>query len=179
MTLPDLFLRPAVLADAPAIARVHVDTWRTTYPGIVPAAHLASLSYERCQAGWVEHLEHPGDEISLVVERAASDVIAFISGGPLREPFPGCDAEVYVLYVLKACQGLGCGRRLLTEIAHQFAAREYKSLLIWVLQENPACRFYEHLGGQWVGSKEVEIGGKTLLDAAYTWPDLAPLIKKG
>ena len=43
-------IRPATLEDAPAIARVHVDTWRTTYAGIVPDEHLAKLSYERSQA---------------------------------------------------------------------------------------------------------------------------------
>jgi len=41
------------------MARVHVDTWRTTYTGIVPAEHLANLSYERCQAGWIQHISDP------------------------------------------------------------------------------------------------------------------------
>ncbi|OQA93205.1 MAG: hypothetical protein BWY25_03118 [Chloroflexi bacterium ADurb.Bin222] len=40
-------LRPARLEDAPILARVHIDTWRSTYGGIVPAAHLAGLSLER------------------------------------------------------------------------------------------------------------------------------------
>ena len=42
-----MHIREATLDDVPGIARVHVDTWRTTYPGIVPAEHLAGLSYER------------------------------------------------------------------------------------------------------------------------------------
>jgi hypothetical protein len=41
-----LVIREAAPADAPGIARVHVDTWRTTYQGIVPDQFLARLSYE-------------------------------------------------------------------------------------------------------------------------------------
>jgi hypothetical protein len=40
-----LFIRPATPADSSAIARVHIDCWRTTYAGLVPAEYLARLSY--------------------------------------------------------------------------------------------------------------------------------------
>ncbi|MBN8907590.1 MAG: GNAT family N-acetyltransferase, partial [Rhodospirillales bacterium] len=40
-------VRPARLSDAPAIAAVHVAAWRSTYPAILPARFLASLSVMR------------------------------------------------------------------------------------------------------------------------------------
>ena len=40
-------VRDAQIEDAPAIARVHVDTWRSAYRGIVPDDHLDAMSYER------------------------------------------------------------------------------------------------------------------------------------
>ena len=42
-----LTVRPAIPEDAPAIARVHVASWRETYAGIVPDEFLASLKVER------------------------------------------------------------------------------------------------------------------------------------
>ena len=45
-------IRAAKPADAGAMARVHVDTWRTTYAGIVPAEHLAGLSYQARGKMW-------------------------------------------------------------------------------------------------------------------------------
>jgi hypothetical protein len=48
-------IRPAQPDDALAMARAHVDTWRTSYAGVVPDEHLANLSYERCQANWIEY----------------------------------------------------------------------------------------------------------------------------
>ena len=46
-------VRRARVEDAAEIARVHVDSWRTTYAGLVPADHLASLSYERFEQNWL------------------------------------------------------------------------------------------------------------------------------
>lgn len=40
-------IREAQIADAPAIARVGVDTWRSTYCGIMADDYLDDLSYEK------------------------------------------------------------------------------------------------------------------------------------
>lgn len=37
-------IREAVYDDIPAISQVHVDTWRSTYAGIVPDEVLASAA---------------------------------------------------------------------------------------------------------------------------------------
>jgi ribosomal protein S18 acetylase RimI-like enzyme len=169
-----LAIRSAQIDDALGMARVHVDTWRTAYAGIVPDEFLANLSYERCQAGWIEHLSNPqGETHTFVAETQAGQIVAIASGGPLRDKLAGFDGELYNLYVLEPFQGLGYGKRLVAQMAHDLASRGYHSLVIWVLKDNPACRFYEKLGGRMIAEKTVEIGGKELLDVAYAWPDLA------
>lgn len=165
-------IRPAQIDDVPAMARVHVDTWRTSYVGIVPDEHLANLSYGRCEAGWIEYLGRSRGACAFVAEAPSGRIVALASGGPLQEPLAGYDGELYVVYVLKSFQGQGYGKRLVTQVARDLAGRGYRSLVIWVLKENPACRFYERLGGKLVAEKVVEIGGKALLDVAYAWPDL-------
>lgn len=176
--LPMPVLRPAQIDDALAIAHVHVDTWRTTYVGIVPDEKLAGLSYERCQAGWIEHLSNPeSGECTFIAEAQSGQIVGFASGGPLREAVAGFDGELYNVYVLKSFQGMGYGRLLVTQVARDLTSRGYHSLVIWVLKDNPACRFYERLGGRPVAEKVVEIGGKRLLDVAYGWPDLATMVR--
>ena len=165
-------IRPAQIEDAPAIARVHIDTWRTTYVGIVPDEHLANLSYPRCEARWIEHLSNPKNERTIVIEGQTGQVVGFSSGGPVREALGNFDGELYVLYITKSFQGMGYGRLLVTHVALDLAGRGFHAMLIWVLKDNPACHFYEKLGGRRVGEKVVEIGGKQLLDVAYGWPDL-------
>src|SRR3954471_4189823 len=51
-----LAIREATLGDASAIARIHVETWRSAYRGIIPAAHLDSLSVEQRTRGWEQNL---------------------------------------------------------------------------------------------------------------------------
>ncbi len=38
--------------DIKDIAKVHVDSWRTTYRGIVPADYLNSLNYKEFEDKW-------------------------------------------------------------------------------------------------------------------------------
>lgn len=167
-------IRPVQLNDVPAMARVHVDSRLTAYVGIVPDEYLANLSYERCQANWIEKLADPQNEkCTFVAETQAGQIVALASGGPLRDDLPGYDGELYVLYVLKAFQGMGCGRRLVAQVAWVLESRGCHSLVIWVLKNNPARRFYERLGGRLIGEKIVDIGGKPLVDVAYAWPDLS------
>ncbi|MBA4376836.1 MAG: GNAT family N-acetyltransferase [Anaerolinea sp.] len=166
-------IRTAQIEDALAIAHVHVDTWRTTYGGIIPDEHLANLSYERCQAGWIEHLSRPEVEQVFVVEEPGGAIVAFASGGPIKETLGEWDGELYVLYVLKAFQGLGYGKQLVTHVAQDLARRDFRSMVIWVMKDNPARRFYEKLGGRLIGEQGITIGGKDLLKVAYVWPELA------
>jgi hypothetical protein len=53
-------IRTAHVDDAAAIATVHVESWRTTYKGIVPDDFLARLSYERRGQLWRQVLTEPG-----------------------------------------------------------------------------------------------------------------------
>jgi hypothetical protein len=46
-------IRTATQEDASSISRVHVESWQTTYRGILPEAFLASLNAEESMAAWV------------------------------------------------------------------------------------------------------------------------------
>jgi len=52
-------------------------------------------------------------------------------------------------------------------------------MALWALIDNPACRFYERLGGVTAFEVEIEIGGKRLPEAAYGWPDIAKPARSG
>jgi hypothetical protein len=45
-------------------------------------------------------------------------------------------------------------------------------MMLWVLKENPTCRFYEHLGGKICAERTIELGGKVLDELGYGWRDL-------
>jgi GNAT superfamily N-acetyltransferase len=168
-------IRPATIADSPALAHVHVDSWRTTYGGIVPVEHLANLSYDRSQARWEEHFRALPDQKAFVAEDSSGRVVGLTSCGPIREPVGLIDGELYGLYILKEFQGIGIGRSLVLSVVQHLLEQGFHSLVIWCLKENPSCGFYAHLGGQITTEKLIEIGGKPLIDVAFTWPNLAAL----
>jgi GNAT superfamily N-acetyltransferase len=173
-------IRVAQPDDAAALARVHVDTWRTTYSGIVPDAHLASLSYEQREQRWRDSLAAPGADTCLYVATDDSGrVIGFASGGPERTGDPTYQGELYAIYVLKEYQQRGIGRQLAAAVVNYLLRMGLQSMLIWVLTQNPSRKFYEALGGQPVREQEIVIGGATLIEVAYGWQDIRPLAAGG
>lgn len=50
------------------------------------------------------------------------------------------------------------------------------SILVWVLADNPAVKFYQSLGGQQVTQKIINANGIELAEIAYGWNDAQVLI---
>src|SRR5690606_35074261 len=109
-------VRSVALEDATAIARVHVDSWRTTYTGLLPDEVIAAQTVESREASWRRQiaavLEDPRRGVILVAEDDDLGVVGFTSAGPERERDADNDAELYTLYLLEQHQGRRVGRLL-------------------------------------------------------------------
>lgn len=109
-----LIVRAADVDDARAIARVHVDTWRSTYTGIIPQDYLDGMTIENRTLVWARLLQRGGPSFpTLVSEDHDRRIIGFVSGGPLRHRDSRYQAEISSLYVLPghqrgATMGAGC-----------------------------------------------------------------------
>jgi ribosomal protein S18 acetylase RimI-like enzyme len=172
-------VRRAVLQDAIAIAHVHIDTWRSTYHGIVPDEVLSNMSYERGQRIWEATFLDPSKSTSVfVAEDDQSNVVGFAACGPARGDERVFSGELYAIYVIQRMQGKSVGRRLVLSAAHDLTARGLDSMLVWVLAKNPFNRFYESLGGEQVLTKDIVIGGKALKELRYGWKNLDSLIAR-
>ena len=165
-------IRAATAEDAAAIAHVHVESWRSTYAGIVPDAYLAGLDETLRVKLWQEWLS--GGAVVLVAERKG-EVVGFAHAGKIREAVETADAELYSLYLLQNAQGRGIGRGLLRVMAAVLRVQGFTSMALWVLERNQARGFYETCGGRLAASKVIEIGGARLMEVAYWWPDLSVL----
>ncbi len=170
-------LRAATHDDIPAIARVHVDAWQTTYRGILPAKVLQTLTYQKSENSWRRiFAEAPGaDQFTYVAENPLGQIIGFASGVLEREGHSVYQGELYAIYMLAAHQRQGIGRELVQAIACQLAQINIQTMLVWVLEDNPACRFYEAIGGQKVEQKAIERGGAIFTEVAYGWTDISRL----
>jgi GNAT superfamily N-acetyltransferase len=174
MSIP---IRPALESDAPGIAHVHVASWRSTYAGLMPADFLANLSLESRENQWRSYIANPNRKSEFfVAEDMDGQIIGFACGGPEREGHPIYKGELYAIYLLAEHQGKGIGRALMQAVVQFLLTQDLTTMLVWVLAGNPACGFYEAMGGVHVGSKPLEIGGETLEELAYGWADIRPII---
>ena len=74
-------IRRANFDDVKGIAKVHVDSWQTTYKGVFPDEFLAKLSYEQRENLWKNNLE---EQQVYVAENDSGEIVGFSVGGKER-----------------------------------------------------------------------------------------------
>ena len=175
----ELRIRQATPNDAAGIARVHVDSWRSSYIDVVPQEILSGLSYGERQELWDGILSPSrADARCFVAETQEPRIVGFACGGLESEGSQSYRGEIYSIYLLQDYQRMGLGRRLLLSVARQLLKDGLGSVLLWVFEDNQGARqFYESLGGEVVRRKEINIGGADLVEVAYGWKDIASLIR--
>lgn len=165
---------PAV-ADAEAIARLHVASWREAYAGIVPQAILDAVDLDDRIARWRGYLAQEGVTFLAEVEGVAA---GFIRAGAPPEPLAaGADGHVFALYVLRRHHRQGIGRRLLGLTAAAWLRQGGQAMSVGVLTENtPALAFYQGVGASFVRAETYRWDGHDLPESIYVFrnlPDLA------
>ncbi len=173
MTAP-VSLRPARPGDAPAIARVHVETWRAAYAGLVPDVYLVSMTESKQALQWNNAIRRAvAPEAVLAAESSdlpGGRIVGFGSCGPARgRPESG---EIFTLYVAPDWQGQGIGQMLLEGLFARLHAGGLGEAVLWVLNANPARFFYEALGGRRIAERKERFAGVDLEEAGYVWSDL-------
>jgi ribosomal protein S18 acetylase RimI-like enzyme len=164
-------LRSAKPADARAIARIHVETWRTTYPGMLPDRALIDMNIDGKARSWRNMLEQPETAGAVLVaeESDGGITIGFASACRNRHALLPYEGEVQTLYVLPDWQNQGIGRGLLEGCFAALRERSLASAVVWVLADNPARFFYERMGGKRTGERDENLWGATLHEIAYGW----------
>jgi GNAT superfamily N-acetyltransferase len=134
-----VIVREARAADVAGLARVHVDSWRTTYPGIFPDEFLAGLSYADREKQWTFRLAaaaERGHVVYVAEEEGGSPatgvVVGFATGGPAGAETPEFAGEVYSIYLLQSHQRRGIGQPLFLQVVAWLADGGRTSVFVWV-----------------------------------------------
>ncbi|UJL47112.1 GNAT family N-acetyltransferase [Virgibacillus sp. NKC19-16] len=169
-------IREANLPDATAIAKVHVDSWRTTYKNIIPDEFLNNLSYKRREELWTNNI--PRGNV-FVAENDAGKIVGFSSGGKERSgKYEEYQGELSSIYILKEFQGQGIGKLLAKPVIKEIEKSGINTMLVFVLEDNNSRLFYEALGGKVIDKVEVEIAGKKLNELVYGWENIKNILDK-
>ncbi|PEK14262.1 GNAT family N-acetyltransferase [Bacillus toyonensis] len=167
-------IRKASKEDIKGVSRVYVDSWRTTYRSLVPDDYLDELSYEDTEKKWIDFLNNENEPFIYVAINNTGKIIGFASGKSLDEK--NFDGELYSLYLLQACRGLGVGKQLVSAIAKHFKETGIHSMMVWVMKQNTSgLGFYERMGGKKYIHRKSEFGGTVVEDVAYGWKEISEL----
>jgi GNAT superfamily N-acetyltransferase len=170
-------VRLATIDDAERIAEVHVRSWQSAYPGLMPQPYLDAQDVTQRATQWQRWLLEPPPRLHVFVADHADDgpaggarpkgIVGFAVVSPYRvedgEAHPGEHVgELGAIYALADHWGTGVGRGLMDAAVAALADEGYTEAVLWVIEGNArARRFYEAAG--W------EPDGATKLDQRGGW----------
>ncbi len=158
-------VRHAVHNDIPKIAQIHVESWQTTYHGIISQEYLDALNVEEREESWrSKSLE------GTFVAEDTDGVFGFASFGKQRdERYSIYDGELYAIYLLQKKQKSGAGMALTAKGVDYLIEKGFQKMLLWVFEQNSAKQFYQKLQPSFVVTSQFELAGEKHEEIGYGW----------
>lgn len=164
-------VREYIYGDYREITRVHVDTWKTTYRGLVPDEYLDKMNYEDKYESNKKFMSR--EDVGAFVYEKDEKIVGFTSCGEARDKDYNGWGELYGLYILKEFQGLGIGKELFEAVKNELKDKGFSKMVLWAMSGNSAEIFYRKMGG--VKSDKVRkysYGGKEVDIVSFEYADL-------
>jgi GNAT superfamily N-acetyltransferase len=132
-------VRIPVPDDAGAMARVHVDTWRETYRGLMPDDLLDDPELvDRRSRMWTNVItEADPHKYACAVAESDGRIVGIAMAGPPEADGGAEDRHLYILYAYRAMHGTGAGQDLLDAVVDPSA-----TTALWVADPNPRARAF-------------------------------------
>jgi len=104
-----------------------------------------------------------------VAEVPERGVIGFVDFGEPRESIEKYEAELFAIYLLPEFHRKGIGGRLFDLCVDDLVRNGKSSMYVLALEVSPYKSFYEKMGGQVVGRKQIEIESIMYDELVYGW----------
>ncbi|CAH0219917.1 Mycothiol acetyltransferase [Microbacterium oxydans] len=158
--MPQLTVREATIADAEAIAGIHVRSWQAAYRGLIDQAFLDALSIADRTAGWRGIFTDPHPlTLGTLVGVRDDTILGWVSFGASRDEEEGgtADGEIYGIYADPLFWSTGVGAALLSAAERRMTDAGHARARLWVLDGNDrADGFYARHGWAADGATKVE-----------------------
>jgi ribosomal protein S18 acetylase RimI-like enzyme len=166
VAISELVLREAAIDDLRALAELHVRTFNETHLG----PFGSGPTYSTRESQWRDKLsESDATHFVLVLETGTQQLVGFIWCHPTKDN-PRWGARLNKIYLLREYQRRGLGKRMVAAAVNRLLEHGFTSMALFTEVENePACNFYEQLGG------ERQVNERGDFEGMYGWPDLRRL----
>jgi ribosomal protein S18 acetylase RimI-like enzyme len=145
VSIGDLVLREATIDDLRSLAELHVRTFNETHVG----PFGSGPTYATREWQWRAKLsESDATNFVLVLETGARQLVGFIWCHPTKDN-PNWAARLNKIYLLREYQRRGLGKRMVAAAVEPLLEHGLTSMALFTETDNePACNFYEQLGGE-------------------------------
>lgn len=166
VSIGDLVLREATVADLRPLAELHVRTFNETHVG----PFGSGPTYATREWQWREKVsETDATHFVLVLETTDGQLVGFIWCHPTNDN-PKWAARLNKIYLLRNYQRRGLGHRMVAAAVDRLVDHDLTSMALFTEADNePACDFYDQLGG------ERQLNEKGDFEGMYGWSDLRKL----
>lgn len=149
-------VRVATAADADAIGRVQVETWRAAYRGLMPDDAIARFDVVERQRMWRDGLSRePRPGSATFVAEVDGEVAGFASVGGCREE-DGI-GELFAIYLLPSCWDRGIGRALLERAEEWLRSSGFTRAILWVMEGNERGECFYRAAGWMRDGRKLDI----------------------
>lgn len=140
-TAASLVIREATAEDIPALVRLHVTTWNSTYAPMLMKGPPVEVRVHQWREAFASM---DGSWFCFVVENAKGELVGFAKG--TRSDHPEYAGELNKIYLLREYQRLGVGRRLVGHVARRFLSQGITSMWLFGDARNPSANVWRALG---------------------------------
>lgn len=169
-------IRKATEQDAPGIAKVHVDSWRTTYKEILPSTFLTSLSYEKRTTLWENNIADKTNYI-VVSETDEGHITGFGTASKRDTNTIANSGDLTSIYLLDEYHSQGIGKLLMKALFLQFKKLSYEKVFVEVLEYNKTRFFYEYYGAQLIDTVQLQFGEIVVNELIYEWTNIDEVLE--
>lgn len=139
-------VRYATLADAPAVANLHLIASRALYDGQVPEAHWQATPMAKRVTYWKEAIEY--GEPQVMVATLGGEIVGFVGFDRSRDPkSKNTTGELWAIYANPDHLGQGVGLALWDAAREGLQDEDCTDVTVWVpLLSSQALRFFDAAG---------------------------------
>lgn len=147
------------------ISNIYEQSWKYAYKGIISQDYLDNIP----SGQWCGAFDNPNRHTLIMLD--GNKIIGTSSYCKSRFDDYKEWGEIISIYFLPEYMGRGYGKRLLEKSVNELKAMGFKTIFLWVLEDNHKARhFYERFGFKYSGEYfEDNIGSKQLRELQYVY----------